>query len=92
MKIETIVAQAAHKVDPTTGAVAPPIYTSTTFERDPDGQFSRGFIYSRNNNPTGKPWKSVCRTWKEALPLLLFPPVQRPRLECSRRCPLAIMS
>jgi cystathionine gamma-synthase len=51
MKIETIVAQAAHKVDPTTGAVAPPIYTSTTFERDPDGQFSRGFIYSRNNNP-----------------------------------------
>jgi cystathionine gamma-synthase len=52
MKIETIAAQAAHKVDPATGAVTLPIQLSTTFERDPDGQFSRGFIYSRNNNPS----------------------------------------
>jgi cystathionine gamma-synthase len=51
MKIETIAAQAAHKVDPATGVVTLPIQLSTTFERDPDGQFSRGFIYSRNNNP-----------------------------------------
>ena len=51
MKIETIAAQAAHAVDPTTGAVAPPIYLSTTFERDEDGEYSRGFVYSRGNNP-----------------------------------------
>ena len=51
MRFETIAAQAAHGVDPATGAVAPPIYLSTTFERDPDGEFSRGFVYSRVNNP-----------------------------------------
>ena len=52
MRIETIAAQAAHKVDPVTGAITAPIYLSTTFERDPDGEFSRGFIYSRGGNPT----------------------------------------
>ncbi len=51
MRFETVAAQAAHSVDSATGAVAPPIYLSTTFERDPDGQFSRGFVYSRANNP-----------------------------------------
>ena len=51
MKIETIAAQAAHKVDPATGAVAPPIYLSTTFERDEDGEYPRGFTYSRGANP-----------------------------------------
>ena len=51
MRFETVAAQAAHSVDSATGAVAPPIYLSTTFERDPDGEFSRGFVYSRANNP-----------------------------------------
>ena len=51
MRIDTIAAQAGHKIDPATGAVAPPIYLSTTFERDPDGGYSRGFVYSRDNNP-----------------------------------------
>ena len=51
MNPETIAAQAAHWIDPATGAVAPPIYLSTTFERDPDGDYSRGFVYSRADNP-----------------------------------------
>ena len=51
MNFETIAAQAAHQIDEATGAVAPPIYLSTTFERDPDGEFSRGFVYSRTDNP-----------------------------------------
>lgn len=51
MDFETIAAQAAHKIDPATGAVSPPIYLSTTYERDEDGQYSRGFVYSRSNNP-----------------------------------------
>ena len=51
MKPETVAAQAAHQIDATTGAVAPPIYLSTTFERDPDGEYSRGFVYSRSDNP-----------------------------------------
>ena len=52
LKIETIAARAPDAVDPATGAVAPPIHLSTTFERDPDGEYPRGFIYSRGNNPT----------------------------------------
>ena len=51
MRIETIAAQAAHAIDPATGSVAPPIYLSTTFERDGDGEYSRGFVYSRGDNP-----------------------------------------
>ena len=51
MHFETIAAQAGHRVDPATGAVAPPIYLSTTFERDPDGAYPRGFVYSRTDNP-----------------------------------------
>ena len=51
MNIETIAAQGGHQIDPATGAVAPPIYLSTTFERDADGEYSRGFVYSRSDNP-----------------------------------------
>jgi len=51
MKIETIAVHAGHAVDPATGAVAAPIYLSTTFERDLEGTYSRGFMYSRNDNP-----------------------------------------
>src|SRR4030095_6811500 len=51
MKIETIAVHAGHEVDPATGAVAAPIYLSTTFERDIEVRHSRGFMYSRNDNP-----------------------------------------
>ncbi len=51
MKIETLAVHAGHSIDPATGAVSSPIYLSTTFERDPEGTYSRGFMYTRNNNP-----------------------------------------
>jgi cystathionine gamma-synthase len=51
MKIETLAVHAGHTVDPATGAVSSPIHLSTTFERDPEGTYSRGFMYTRNNNP-----------------------------------------
>jgi cystathionine gamma-synthase len=51
MKIETVAVHAGAAVDPATGAVAPPIHPSTTFERDPDGSFPRGHIYSRSSAP-----------------------------------------
>src|SRR6266852_497657 len=51
MKIETLAVHAGHTIDPTTGAVATPIHLSTTFERDVEGTYSRGFMYTRNNNP-----------------------------------------
>jgi cystathionine gamma-synthase len=52
MRLETIAVHAGHSPDPATGAVAPPIQLSTTFERDPDGEFRRGYVYARDANPT----------------------------------------
>src|SRR5262245_50418551 len=51
MKIETVAVHAGQEIDPETGAVAAPIYLSTTFERDIEGTYSRGFMYTRNDNP-----------------------------------------
>lgn len=49
--IETLAIHAGQEIDPTSGAVIPPIYLSTTFERAEDGSFSHGYIYTRNGNP-----------------------------------------
>ncbi len=52
MKIETLAVHAAREADPGTGAIAPPIHLSTTFERDADGTYPRGYFYTRPGNPT----------------------------------------
>src|SRR6476620_6684657 len=54
MKIETLAVHAGHGIDPATGAISTPIHLSTTFERDAEGTYSRGFMYSRNDNPNRK--------------------------------------
>ena len=51
MRIETVAVHAGHGVDESTGAVAPPIQLSTTFERNADGSYPSGYSYSRSNNP-----------------------------------------
>jgi len=51
MKIETIAVHAGHTIDPATGAVSTPIHLSTTFEREVDGSYAHGFMYTRNDNP-----------------------------------------
>src|SRR3989454_812753 len=51
MRLETLAVHAGRRVDPTTGAVTPAIHPSTTFEREPDGSYPRGFLYTRNANP-----------------------------------------
>jgi cystathionine gamma-synthase len=51
MRIETLAVHAGAQVDPATGAVAPAIHPSTTFEREPDGSFPHGHIYSRSSAP-----------------------------------------
>lgn len=50
-RLETLAVHAGHGVDASTGAVTEAIHLSTTFERDADGGYSRGFLYSRNHNP-----------------------------------------
>lgn len=52
LAIETRLAKAGCGQDSATGAVTPPIYPATTFERDEDGGYGREFVYSRWANPT----------------------------------------
>lgn len=42
-RIETLAVHAGNEVDPSTGALTPPIHLSTTFERDADGGYRRGY-------------------------------------------------
>ena len=51
LRFETLAIHAGSEVDSHTGAIIPPIHLSTTFERDPSGDYSRGFSYSRSDNP-----------------------------------------
>jgi len=51
MKLETLAIHAGRAPDPATGAVREPIHLSTTFERDADGSFPRGYEYTRSGNP-----------------------------------------
>ena len=50
-KFSTRVIHGGQKVDPSTGAVMPPIYTSSTYAQQSPG-VHQGFEYSRSHNPT----------------------------------------
>src|SRR3984957_5581917 len=47
----TLCVHSAHTPEPATGALSQPIYLSTTFERDADGSYPRGYRYSREGTP-----------------------------------------
>jgi cystathionine gamma-synthase len=51
MRFETLAVHAAAEPDPTTGAIAPPLHLSTTFQRGTDGSFPTGYGYIRDGNP-----------------------------------------
>jgi cystathionine gamma-synthase len=52
MHFETKAVHAGAQLDEETGAVAPPIHLSTTYERQSDEDPSQGFFYARYRNPT----------------------------------------
>lgn len=51
MKIETRAIHIGREKDLQTGAIVPPIHLTTTFERDADGDYPRGYVYTRLGNP-----------------------------------------
>lgn len=51
MHFSTLAVHAGRRIDPT-GSVAPPIYLSTTYARDPQGVPLGGHSYIRESNPT----------------------------------------
>ena len=52
MRLQTLAVHAGAEVDPSTGAVAPPIHLSTTFEHGPACEETHGYSYIREKNPT----------------------------------------
>lgn len=70
-KPETIAAQAGGTVDAVTGALVPPIQTATTYIRDADNQYRRGYVYSRPDNPVTRQAEDVlCRLERGAACLM----------------------
>jgi cystathionine gamma-synthase len=49
--LQTQSIHAGRSIDPSTGAVTPPLHTSTTYERDANGEFSREYAYIRAATP-----------------------------------------
>lgn len=52
MGFETLAVHAGLHSDPTTGAVVPPIYQTSTYQQDGVGGLRGGYEYSRTGNPT----------------------------------------
>lgn len=48
---DTVSVHEGREIDPATGAVSAAIHMSTTFQRDADGGYSRGHVYTRQSNP-----------------------------------------
>jgi cystathionine gamma-synthase len=51
-KFDTVAIHAGQEFDPTTGAVIPPIYQTSTFVQESIGVLRGGYEYSRGGNPT----------------------------------------
>ena len=49
---ETFAAQAGGDIEPETGGIVQPLHLSTTYIRDPDNAYRKGFIYGRPDNLT----------------------------------------
>ena len=71
-KPETIAAQGGGAVDPATGAIVPPIHTATTFVRDADNQYRRGYCYGRSDNATVRQVEGVLNELEGGTAALLF--------------------
>ncbi len=68
----TLSAQALGKIDDATRAIVPPIHLSTTYLRDPDNQYSSGFVYGRPDNETVREAEAVIAMWEDAAQALVF--------------------
>jgi cystathionine gamma-synthase len=56
---ETVAAQAGGAMDEETGGIVPPLHITTTFLRDPDNQYRRGYSYGRADNATVRQVENV---------------------------------
>ena len=68
----TVLAQALGWIDEATGGLAPGIQPSSTFLRDADNRYRRGFSYGRDSNPTYRQTEAVLTALEGAAGGLLF--------------------
>jgi len=68
----TKTAQALGWIDPQTGALIPPLQASTTFLRDPDNQYSRGFSYTRDQSPADDQAEALLAELEHGQAAMLF--------------------
>ena len=72
LDIATRVAQALGAVDPATGALVPPVHSSTTYVRDRDYNLPGPWSYGRPDNPTVEAAERVLASIEGGVGALLF--------------------
>src|SRR5437660_8555609 len=72
VRLETIAVRAGAEIDPTTGALAPPLHLSTTFEHGPASEAIHGFLYVREKNPTQLRLEAALRDLEGGLAAVVF--------------------
>jgi len=71
-RLETIAVHAGGEIDPVTGALAPPLHLSTTFEHGPSAQAIHEFLYIREKNPTQSRLEAAFRDLEGGAAALVF--------------------
>ncbi|HEY3519588.1 MAG TPA: aminotransferase class I/II-fold pyridoxal phosphate-dependent enzyme, partial [Rhodanobacteraceae bacterium] len=71
-KFDTLAVHAGAEVDAQTGALAPPLHLSTTFEHSPDGGLPHGLLYQRYDNPTQQRLQEALATLDDGERALFF--------------------
>jgi cystathionine gamma-synthase len=69
---ETQAIHSGRAIDPTTGAIAPSIHLSTTFERAGDGSYPQGYVYGRSGNPNRDALETALATLERGIECATF--------------------
>jgi cystathionine gamma-synthase len=72
MRLETIAVHAGAEIDPATGALAPPLHLSTTYEHGPAAEAIHQFLYIREKNPTQSRLEAALRDLEGGTAALVF--------------------
>jgi cystathionine gamma-synthase len=72
LRLETIAVHAGAEIDSATGALAPPLHLSTTFEHGPAAEAIHEFLYIREKNPTQSRLEAALRDLEGGAAALVF--------------------
>ncbi len=72
LHFDTYCAQALGRINAESGALIPPLYSSTTYQRDVDNGYPKGLIYGRPHNPTTHHAEDVIAALEGGVDAMLF--------------------